>query len=150
MKIPRKFLEPAPDGNGGTIVDSGITFTYLDNEVFELLTQEFEKQMENFCRVKDVEIESGLRPCYNISGEKAVVVPELFFQFKGGAKMAFPLADYFSIVDETRVVCMTMVSNDVGATNGPSIIIGNYQQQNFYMEYDLERKRLGFRKQICK
>lgn len=149
VRVPSKFLEPAADGNGGTIVDSGTTFTYLDNEVFELVAQEFERQMGNFCRVKEVEIRSGLRPCYDIGGEKRVVVPELFFQFKGGAKMQFPLADYFSIVDETSVVCMTMVSNDVGSTTGPSIIIGNYQQQNFYVEYDLERRRLGFRKQVC-
>ncbi|KAL8132108.1 putative aspartyl protease At4g16563 [Apium graveolens] len=160
VKVPFKFLEPAADGNGGTIVDSGTTFTYLDHEVYELVAQEFEKQMGNYSRAKDVETRAGLRPCYNITGNMRMVVPDLFFHFKGGVKVEFPLADYFSIIgDESNVVCMTMVTSSVnvndiggagGATEGPSIIIGNYQQQNFYVEYDLEKKRIGFRKQICK
>ncbi len=38
------------DGNGGTILDSGSTFTFMEWRVFESLAQEFEKQMGNISR----------------------------------------------------------------------------------------------------
>ena len=32
---------------------------------------------------------------------------------------------------------------------GPAIILGSFQQQNYLVEYDLEKERLGFRRQPC-
>ncbi|PIN26708.1 Aspartyl protease [Handroanthus impetiginosus] len=153
VKAPYKFLVADSDGNGGTIVDSGTTFTFMENQVFELVSKQFEKQVgKNYSRAVNVEKQSGLRPCFNISGEKLLTLPQLSFHFKGGAKMDLPLADYFSFLDDS-VICMTIVANDGGKGGvgpGPAIILGNYQQQNFYMEYDLENQRLGFHKQLCK
>ncbi|KAF5750572.1 aspartic proteinase nepenthesin-1-like [Tripterygium wilfordii] len=153
VKIPYNFLVPGSDGNGGTIVDSGSTFTFMERPVYEDVAQEFEKQMANYTRSIEVEKLTGLRPCFNISSGKSVYVPKLVFQFKGGAKMEMPLANYFSLLD-LDVACLTIVSGDsvVGAAvqSGPAIILGNYQQQNFYIEYDLKNERFGFQKQICK
>ncbi|KAA8518472.1 hypothetical protein F0562_015946 [Nyssa sinensis] len=152
IKIPYSFLVPGSDGNGGTIVDSGTTFTFMERAAYELVAAEFEKQMKNYSRATDVEKQSGFRPCFRLSAGKSVLFPELVFHFKGGGKMELPLADYFSFVAD-GVVCMTIVTdNEIGPGTpvGPSIILGNYQQQNFYLEYDLKNKRLGFRKQICK
>lgn len=88
-----------------------------------------------------------MSPCFDITGFKTVTFPELTFKFKGGAKMTQPLQNYFSLVGDAEVVCLTVVS-DGGAgppkTTGPAIILGNYQQQNFYIEYDLENERFGF------
>lgn len=152
VKVPYKFMVPGSDGNGGTIVDSGSTFTAMDNQVHELVAQEFEKQVgKHYSRAADIEKESGLRPCFIVSGEKTINLPKLTFKFKGGAKMELPIADYFSFLDDS-VICMTVVTNNgigQGILAGPSIILGNYQQQNFYLEYDLENQRLGFLKQIC-
>ncbi|KAK4414783.1 putative aspartyl protease [Sesamum alatum] len=153
VKAPYKFLVPDSDGNGGTIVDSGTTFTFMENPVFELVAQQFEKQVgKNYSRATEVENQSGLRPCFNISGENSVILPQLSFHFKGGAEMVLPLADYFSFFDDS-VICMTIVTNSAAEGEvgpGPAIILGNYQQQNFYLEYDLENERLGFQKQLCK
>ncbi|KAI3471750.1 hypothetical protein Pfo_028403 [Paulownia fortunei] len=152
-RAPYKFLVADSDGSGGTIVDSGTTFTFMENQVFELVAQEFEKQVgKNYSRATDVEKQSGLRPCFNISGENSFTLPQLTFHFKGGAEMVLPLGDYFSFLDDS-VICMTIVTNNAakgGVGPGPAIILGNYQQQNFYMEYDLENERLGFQKQLCK
>ncbi|KAI3472102.1 hypothetical protein Pfo_030681 [Paulownia fortunei] len=153
VRAPYKFLVADSDGSGGTIVDSGTTFTFMENQVFELVAQEFEKQVgKNYSRATDVEKQSGLRPCFNISGENSFTLPQLTFHFKGGAEMVLPLGDYFSFLDDS-VICMTIVTNNAakgGVGPGPAIILGNYQQQNFYMEYDLENERLGFQKQLCK
>ncbi|KAJ0655894.1 putative nepenthesin [Helianthus annuus] len=152
VKIPYDFLVPGSDGNGGTIIDSGTTFTFMDNQVHNLVAKEFESQVSKYKRAADVEDMTGLRPCFNVSG-KRVEIPELMFHFKGGAKLALPTADYFSLLGDTDALCMTIVSSDrigLGQKLGPSIIIGNYQQQNIYVEYDLEKGRLGFKKQQCK
>ncbi|KVI08337.1 probable aspartyl protease At4g16563 [Cynara cardunculus var. scolymus] len=152
VKIPYGFLVPGSDGNGGTIIDSGTTFTFMDNHVYDLVAKEFENQMSKYKRSGEMESKSGLRPCFDI-GDKPVKIPALMFHFKGGAKLSLPLADYFSFMGESDVVCMTIVSSEsIGSDTriGPSIILGNYQQQNIYLEYDLEKGRLGFKNQICK
>ena len=154
VKIPYKFLEPGSDGNGGTIVDSGSTFTFMERPVYNLVAQEFLRQLgKKYSREENVEAQSGLSPCFNISGVKTISFPEFTFQFKGGAKMSQPLLNYFSFVGDAEVLCFTVVS-DGGAgqpkTAGPAIILGNYQQQNFYVEYDLENERFGFGPRNCK
>ncbi|KAI3447395.1 hypothetical protein Pfo_004060 [Paulownia fortunei] len=153
VRAPYKFLVPDSDGNGGTIVDSGTTFSFMENQVFELVAREFEKQVrKNYSRAAEVEYLTGLRPCLKVFHENSLSLPQLSFHFKGGAKLALPLGNYFSFLADS-VVCMTITTNNGGGGGvgpGPSIILGNYQQQNIYMEYDLENERLGFRKQFCK
>ncbi|KAI5585930.1 hypothetical protein POPTR_006G204700v4 [Populus trichocarpa] len=151
VKVPYKFLVPGSDGNGGTIVDSGTTFTFMEKPVYELVAKEFEKQVAHYTVATEVQNQTGLRPCFNISGEKSVSVPEFIFHFKGGAKMALPLANYFSFVD-SGVICLTIVSDNMsgsGIGGGPAIILGNYQQRNFHVEFDLKNERFGFKQQNC-
>lgn len=153
VKLPYKFLVPGPDGNGGTVVDSGSTFTFMEGPVFEPLAREFGTQMANYSRARDVEARSGLRPCFNFAAEKTVKIPDLTFKFKGGAKLALPFVNYFALAGNTSVVCLTIVTDGVISpqqAGGPAVIFGNFQQQNFYVEYDLENERLGFRPQSCK
>ncbi|KAJ1385794.1 Xylanase inhibitor, C-terminal [Sesbania bispinosa] len=151
VRIPSRFLAPDSNGNGGSILDSGSTFTFMERPVFDLVAQEFEKQV-NYTRVRDAEKQSGLSPCFNVSGHETASFPGLTFQFRGGAKMTLPLTNYFSLVGKSDVACLTIVSDDVagpGVAGGPAVILGNYQQQNFYVEYDLENERFGFRSQSC-
>ncbi|MFS7889641.1 putative nepenthesin [Helianthus anomalus] len=112
----------------------------------------FESQVSKYKRAADVEDATGLRPCFNVSS-KPVELPELMFHFKGGAKLALPAADYLSFLGDVDTLCMTIVISDrigSGQKLRPLIIIGNYQQQNIYVEYDLKKGRLGFKKQQCK
>ncbi|GLT94779.1 hypothetical protein SLE2022_125020 [Rubroshorea leprosula] len=152
VKIPYGYLVPRSDGNGGMIVDSGSTFTFMEKPVFEPVAQELEKQMANYSRAAAIEKLSGLRPCFNISGKESGPIPELIFQFKGGAKMTLPLENYFAIVADKSVVCLTIITDSgIGSqiSSGPAIILGSFQQQNYYVEYDLANKRLGFVKRNC-
>ena len=154
MKMPYKYLFPRSDGDGdgGTIIDSGTTFTYMRGEIFDLVTAEFEKQVQSK-REYEVERITGLRPCFNISRLKTPSLPSLTLKFKGGAKMKLPLANYVAFLGGDEIVCLTIVTDGVAGkdfSGGPSIILGNFQQQNFYVEYDLRNERLGFRQQSCK
>ncbi|KAK7354992.1 hypothetical protein VNO80_14237 [Phaseolus coccineus] len=150
VRVPKRLLEPDVDGNGGSIVDSGSTFTFMERPIFDLVAQEFAKQV-NYTRAREMEKKSGLSPCFVVSG--TATFPELRFEFRGGAKMILPLSNYFSLFGKSDVACLTIVSDDVagpGVAAGPAVILGNYQQQNFYVEYDLGNERFGFRSQSCK
>lgn len=147
VKIPYSYLVPGSDGNGGVIVDSGSTFTFMEGPVFEAVAKEFIRQMGNYSRAVDVEKKTGLRPCFDISGKKSVRVPELILKFKGGAKMALPVENYFALVDNELLCLILTTDNAVGG--GPAIVLGDFQLQNYYLEFDLANDRFGFAKQKC-
>ncbi|XP_010926882.1 probable aspartyl protease At4g16563 [Elaeis guineensis] len=156
VKIPSSMLVPGPDGSGGTIVDSGTTFTYMEPAVLEPVAAAFTDRLAGrLNRSTTVERLAGLRPCFAlpaaVAAAKKLELPEMVLHFKGGAEMRLPLENYFAFAGESRktaAVCLTVVS-DSGVAGGPAIILGNFQQQNYYMVYDLERERLGFRRQSC-
>ncbi|KAL9238976.1 hypothetical protein vseg_013339 [Gypsophila vaccaria] len=154
VKIPYKYLVPDPSGNGGAIVDSGSTLTFMERPVFVPLVKELAAQMGHVKRASDAEAESGFGLCLDISSSKNVSIPELAFHFKGGANMKFGLENYFSFFGDVRALCLTIVTDTSPAApssgpTGPAVILGNYQQQNFYIEYDLEHQRMGFKKHKC-
>ncbi|KAE8688738.1 hypothetical protein F3Y22_tig00110956pilonHSYRG00097 [Hibiscus syriacus] len=156
VKVPYKLLSLGKGGDGGTIVDSGSTFTFMAREIFMPLATEFVKQVKNYSRARDVEVLTGLRPCFNVSdGDKQVEFPELRFHFKGGAEMALPLENYFAVVGD-GVACLILVTDggvgggkaEVGHS-GPAVVLGSFQMQNYYVEYDLRNERLGLKPQLC-
>lgn len=151
VKIPCRYLVPGSDGNGGTIVDSGSTFTFMEGPVFEPVAKEFIKQMGNYSRAADVEGRTGLSPCFSAASSKSFLIPELIFHFKGGAKMALPVENYFAFIGSKGVVCLILASDSGGPSisGGPAIILGSFQEQNYYVEYDLANKRFGFAKRKC-
>jgi hypothetical protein len=150
IKVPGKFLLLDSEGNGGTIVDSGAAFTFMESSIFEEVAQELEKQMANYSRASSVGI-VGI--CFNVSGEKSVVYPELSFQFEGDAKMVLPLKNYFLLDNNLGVACFSFVEGNeasVGLYGGPKIRLGKNQLRTYYMVYDSKNERLGFQKQSCK
>jgi len=72
----------------------------------------------------------------------AVQAPALVLHFDGGAEMVLPRDNY---LQEPRVglMCLAVVS-----TSGMSII-GNVQQQNFYMLFDVHNNKLSFAPTHC-
>ncbi|KAL3642724.1 hypothetical protein CASFOL_013539 [Castilleja foliolosa] len=150
VKVPAKYLMIDAKGNGGTIVDSGTTVTQMEKPVFDLVFKELDMQVgKKYSRARKIEQEIGLEPCYNVPvDKKKIKLPQLTFYFQGGVEMVLPLANYFLYANDA-VVCMTIQnSGKVGV--GPAIILGNYQQQDYYMEYDLENNRLGILQHKCK
>ncbi|GER53055.1 eukaryotic aspartyl protease family protein [Striga asiatica] len=144
-------------GGGGTIVDSGSTFTYMNRAVFTAVADEFTVQVKNYEREVNVESRTGLRPCFDVTGEKVIKMPGLKFHFKGGAEMELPLENYFFAASDDRklVVCLAMVTDntllgsEVNGGGGPSVILGNFLMQNFHVEFDLRNERFGFRQRPC-
>ncbi|CAA7396972.1 unnamed protein product [Spirodela intermedia] len=153
VKIPHAALVPLPAGDGGTIIDSGTTFTYMEERIFEPVARAIERRVAGrYNRSAAAEELTGLRPCFSPAAEgDDLSLPELAFHFKGGAAMRLPVGNYFAVAGSSgAAVCLTVVT-DAGeaAGGGPSIILGSFQQQNYYMVFDLDQERIGFRRQSC-
>lgn len=139
LPINKSALAIDADGRGGMIIDSGTTITYLENSAFDLVTEEFTKQIQLTVSESN---DSGLELCYNLPWNTELIgVPNMTFHFDG-ADLDLPLDNYFSEVED-GLACLLMES-----TSGLSIF-GNYQQQNLLVVYDLVKESLSFVQTQC-
>ncbi|XP_034694603.1 probable aspartyl protease At4g16563 [Vitis riparia] len=153
LRIPGKYLTPGSDSRGGVMIDSGFAYGYMTLPVFKIVTNELKKQMFKYRRSLELETQTGVTPCYNFTGHKSIKIPDLIYQFRGGANMVVPGMNYFLLFPEASLGCFPVTTdsptNNLEFTPGPSIILGNYQQVDHYVEFDLKNERLGFRQQTC-
>ncbi|KAL2321577.1 hypothetical protein Fmac_025956 [Flemingia macrophylla] len=158
---------PAPEmlrrvderGDGGMVVDSGTTFTMLPAGFYKAVVAEFERRVgrEN-SRARGVEERTGLAPCYYMKAGFGAEVPRVTLRFEGGnSSVVLPRKNYFYEFLEggdgarRRVGCLMMINggDESDLSGGPGATLGNYQQQGFEVEYDLEAKRVGFARRHC-
>lgn len=133
----------AKDGSGGTIIDSGTTLSYFAEPAYQAIRQAFIDRMNKaYPLITDFPM---LNPCYNVSGVEKVEVPEFSLLFADGAVWDFPAENYFIRLDPKGVMCLAVLGTPRSALS----IIGNYQQQNFHVLYDLQNNRLGFAPRRC-
>ncbi|XP_066395217.1 aspartic proteinase nepenthesin-1-like [Miscanthus floridulus] len=129
-------------GSGGTIIDSGTTLSYFVEPAYQVIRQAFiDRMSRSYPLVPDFPV---LSPCYNVSGVERPEVPELSLLFADGAVWDFPAENYF-IRLEDGIMCLAVL----GTPRTGMSIIGNFQQQNFHVVYDLHNNRLGFAPRRC-
>lgn len=166
ISIGKKTV-PAPEnlrrvnkrGDGGVVVDSGTTFTMLPAGFYNSVVAEFKRSvMRVHRRAPEVEMKTGLSPCYHLNA--AADVPALELRFVGvNSSVVLPRKNYFyefldggdGLKKERRVGCLMLMNgrDEFEESGGPGAILGNYQQQGFEVEYDLEKKRVGFARRKC-
>jgi hypothetical protein len=142
LNISTETLGVAKDGSGGTIIDSGTTLSYFPDPAYQVIRQAFVDRMDKtYPLIADFPV---LSPCYNVSGVENREVPEFSLLFTDGAVWDFPAENYF-IQLEPDIMCLAVL----GTPRSAMSIIGNYQQQNFHVLYDLQNNRLGFAPRRC-
>ncbi|OMO88964.1 Peptidase A1 [Corchorus olitorius] len=132
------------NSDGGTILDSGMSLTYMPKPVFNAVMEAFKAPLSKF---KKVALEwGGLGPeyCFNDTGFEESLMPKLVIHFADGAKLEPPVKSYVNEVDD-NIRCLAFSSGD----HGP-MVIGNIMQQNHLWEFDLWHPRLGFAPSTCK
>lgn len=130
------------DGSGGTIIDSGTSITNFPQAVFGHLRSAFVSQVPLPVANSSVDADSQL--CFSMSSAadaKKLPVPKLIFHLEG-ADLDLPRENYMAMIDEdgTSNLCL-IISRSEGSD---LTLIGNFQQQNMHIVYDLESKKLVF------
>ncbi|CAA2994398.1 aspartyl protease family 2 [Olea europaea subsp. europaea] len=129
-------------GNGGTVVDSGTTLTFLTEPAYRIILAAFDRLVK---LPKSVEQTLGFDLCFNVSNELRPSLPRLSFKLFGGSLFAPPPRNYF-IDAADGVKCLALQS--VAPSSGFSVI-GNLMQQGYTFEFDKDRMRLGYSRRGC-
>ncbi|CAM0943158.1 unnamed protein product [Alopecurus aequalis] len=138
---------PKKDGSGGAIIDSGTSITRFPQPVFQSLQEAFVSQVP--LPVVNASDTSGLL-CFSTAqgtDPKKVPVPKLVLHLEG-ADWDIPRENYVLDVEDDGTgagLCVVILSaGDLGLT-----ILGNFQQQNMHIVYDLEANKMVFAPASC-
>ncbi|XP_024019421.1 aspartyl protease family protein 2 [Morus notabilis] len=129
-------------GNGGTVMDSGTTLTFLSEPAYRLVLAAFRRRVRFPSPAESI---PGFDLCVNVSGESRRGLPRLSFGLAGNSVFSPPPRNYF-IEPAELVKCLAIqpVSSEAGFS-----VIGNLMQQGFLFEFDRDRSRLGFTRRGC-
>ncbi|KAJ1268809.1 hypothetical protein BS78_07G162300 [Paspalum vaginatum] len=145
LAVPAASLALKPDGSGGTIVDSGSTMAYLVAKAFGALKKAVLETVGLPVANRTVE---DYELCFVLpSGVAmgAVRTPPLVLHFDGGADMVLPRDNYFQ---EPRAGLMCLAVGTAPEDFGVSII-GNIQQQNMHVLFDVRNQKFSFAPTKC-
>ncbi|KAK7306965.1 hypothetical protein VNO77_39622 [Canavalia gladiata] len=130
------------NGNGGTVVDSGTTLSFLAEPAYRHVLAAFRRRV----KLPPAEGPSlGFDLCVNVSGVAKPRLPKLRFGLAGKSTLSPPTRNYFIEAME-RVMCLAV--QPVKPGSGFSVI-GNLMQQGYLFEFDVDRSRLGFSRHGC-
>jgi hypothetical protein len=133
------------DGSRGTVVDTDTTLTILPPVVYTPFLAAFDKASYLQSSPNDV---AGL-DCYNFTTYPPRNVPIVTFRLQGVELEFGPDNLFYGPLDpEGHLYCFAFYNG--GALEGfPAVVLGNIQQQDFRMEFDLQNSRVGFKKTNC-
>eukprot|EP00250_Pteridium_aquilinum_P021805 c25230_g1_i1 orf=243-1631(-) len=151
IKVDMKAHKVGEVVTGGTIFDSGSAITTLVKPLYDKLVKEMKRQtahLEPFV-LKASSADSKL--CYKLSlnAEKLPNMPMVTLHFAGMVDLELGPESilYAAGMDDKDIsICLAFNSDSEG---GNLNIIGNYQQQNYWVEYNLQASSLGLAKARC-
>ncbi|XP_057951082.1 aspartic proteinase CDR1-like [Malania oleifera] len=126
--VSNSILTAGEEGN--IIIDSGTTFTFLPEEMYE----NFENAVKASIDLEPLENTEGLL-CYK--SEKDIDVPVITVHFAGADVKLNALNTFMRLAKDT--VCLSFVSTSSLA------IFGNLAQMNFLVGYDLDARTVLFK-----
>ncbi|GAB4835380.1 hypothetical protein Ancab_000290 [Ancistrocladus abbreviatus] len=128
------------DGSGGMMIDSGTTYSQIPSNVINNIANVL-PQMTGLSLAGS---NNGFPVCLEMSDYGSTPnLPGVVFQLQG---MNLELSgDNVWIYPALGIVCLAM--NEI---NGLGVsILGNYQQTNWFINYDLANQQLGFTQTNC-
>jgi hypothetical protein len=129
-----EFGQPINDGN--IIIDSGTTYTFLPNDVYNNLESAVTEYISNQ-RVNDPN--GKFKLCYDVTSEE-LDVPRIIAHFRG-ADILLHSDNIFTEIGE-GIVCLGIFPSQMA-------IFGNMAQQNFLVGYDLVQNTVTFMPTDC-
>jgi hypothetical protein len=138
LPIPNGTFDLRADGSGGMIVDSGTIFTILAEPCFRLVVD----HVADILGQPVVNASSLDSPCFPaLAGERQLPdMPDIVLHFAGGADMRLHRDNYMSFDQESSSFCL----NIAGSASRYGSVLGNFQQQNIQMLFDITIGQLSF------
>ncbi|CAI9762011.1 unnamed protein product [Fraxinus pennsylvanica] len=156
LQLPKSIFEPDHTGAGQTMVDSGTQFTFLLGPAYTALKNEFMDQTRTILRVLDdpnFVFQGAFDLCFLIPVNQTSLptLPSVSLMFRGAEIKVSDNRLLYRVSGEVRgndsVHCFTFGNSDLLAIE--SYIIGHHHQQNVWMEFDLEKSRMGVAQVRC-
>ncbi|MED6143293.1 hypothetical protein PIB30_004794 [Stylosanthes scabra] len=143
LNISPAVFRPDAGGSGQTMVDSGSEFTYLVSAAYDKVREEVVRIVGP--RMKKGYVYGGVADmCFegrDAGVEIGRLIGEMVFEFEKGVEIVVPKERVLADVGG-GVHCIGIGSSDkLGAASN---IIGNFHQQNLWVEFDLTNRRVGF------
>ncbi|KAL3717155.1 hypothetical protein ACJRO7_008696 [Eucalyptus globulus] len=156
LPLPASAFLPDHTGAGQTMVDSGTQFTFLLGPVYDALRSEFLKQTGGVLQQLDdpnFVFQGAMDLCYRVplSRPDLPSLPSVSLVFRG-AEMTIP-GDraLYRVPGQVRgydaVHCLTFGNADLLGVE--AFVIGHHHQQNVWMEFDLQKSRIGLAHVRC-
>uniref|UniRef100_A0A0A9BXT3 Peptidase A1 domain-containing protein n=1 Tax=Arundo donax TaxID=35708 RepID=A0A0A9BXT3_ARUDO len=146
LDIPKTCFElNKANGHGGMFIDSGSTYTRLPTDAFSKVKEKVTGRMNQEPKNKNITSNAGFT-CYH--GKKIPDnMPKMELHFAGGAQMVLPIENYMVLDQKYEEVCLTV--KDAHPLHPHTFILGNFQQQNIDMFFDITHKELSFVERKC-
>ncbi|KAI9389963.1 hypothetical protein POPTR_008G115900v4 [Populus trichocarpa] len=134
-------------GNGGTVIDSGTTLTFLTEPAYREILSAFKREVKLPSPTPGgASTQSGFDLCVNVTGVSRPRFPRLSLELGGESLYSPPPRNYFIDISE-GIKCLAI--QPVEAESGRFSVIGNLMQQGFLLEFDRGKSRLGFSRRGC-
>ncbi|KAG8042962.1 hypothetical protein GUJ93_ZPchr0007g5286 [Zizania palustris] len=144
LSIPPDAFALQANGTGGLIIDSGTTITSLVDAAYKKVRDAVQSLVT--LPVTDGSDTTGLDLCFALpsptSSTPPATLPSMTLHFDG-ADMVLPVENYMIL--DSGMWCLAMVSQ----TDGAQSTLGNYQQQNLHILYDVQAETLSFAPAEC-
>ncbi|CAO1941776.1 unnamed protein product [Urochloa humidicola] len=139
LSIPPDAFFLNADGTGGLIIDSGTTFTALVDTAYQQVRAAVVSLVS--LPTSDGSAATGLDLCFALPSTTPDM-PSMTLHFDG-ADMVLPSDNY--MMQDSEVWCLAMQNR----TDGEMSTLGNYQQQNMHILYDVRQEALSFAPAEC-
>lgn len=136
LNIPKSTFSLNNNGTGGVYIDSGTGMTQLAEPAYNQVKSAFLSQIKLPVANSSVE---AFDLCFRLpSSSEKIEIPKFTFHFEG-ADFQLPTENYMAQDPINGAMCLVMGKSLDGST-----IIGNFQQQNIHILYDLDGEKLSF------
>ncbi|CAN4114753.1 unnamed protein product [Withania somnifera] len=148
LNISEKVFRPNAGGSGQTMIDSGTQYTFLVEEAYAKVRDEVVRLVGPKLKKGYVYGES-LDMCFDAinSAQVGQAIGDMTLEFENGVEILITKENMLDDVGG-EVHCVGIgKSESLGIASN---IIGNFHQQNLWVEFDLSSRRVGFGKVECK
>ncbi|KAL6909696.1 hypothetical protein ACP4OV_001355 [Aristida adscensionis] len=146
VDIGGDFILPVPATvftSTGTLLDSGTIISYLPQEAYTALRDQFKFTMKQYKPAPAYDI---LDTCYNFSGHPMIVIPAVTLKFSDGGQFDIDFFGTMVFPEQTNIGCLAFAARSPAM---PFSIIGNTQQRSTEVIYDVAAEKIGFVQESC-